>query len=66
MTNEEAKDLFMRRVPVQRNGIIYKRISAIIYRLDDKNNVYVCLELLDKCGHCVMIAQAKDVSACGE
>ena len=55
MTNEEAKQAFMQRISVVCNGIKYERISAIIYRLNESDDVDVYAELLDKCGHSVTI-----------
>ena len=62
MTNLEAKNAMLNHLPVECKGITYSRISAIIYRPDDLGGVSVSLELLDKSGHSVTIAQPKDVT----
>ena len=61
MTSEEAKKYLYSRSEVICNGIEYKCISAIIYRIDARNNIVVSAELLDKGEHSVTIAQIKDV-----
>lgn len=61
MTNEEAKQAFFSGVPVRVKEIKYKRISAIIYRLDRDKRLIVSAELQDKCGHSVTIARVQDI-----
>lgn len=63
MTGPEAKTHLFNRKPVVHNGITYNRITAIIYRCDDNNNLIVSAELLDKNKHSVIIARLKDVKA---
>lgn len=55
MTDDEARAAFMRKTPVAFGGIVYQRITAIIYRLG-ADGLYMQIELLDKCGHSVTIA----------
>lgn len=62
MTNEEVKQAFFSGVPVQVKEIEYKRISAIIYRLDREKKLIVSAELQDKCGHSVTIARVQDIN----
>ena len=62
MTNAEAKEALISRIPVTYNGINYSYISAIIYRYDRNNNLLISAELTDKTLRSVTIAQIKDVS----
>lgn len=66
MTNEEAKAAFFSRLPVKANDITYKRISAIIYRLDDNNKTIISAELLDKTERSVTIARLQDIQEVGK
>lgn len=66
MTNEEAKAAFFSRLPVKANDITYKRISAIIYRLDDNNNTIISAELLDKRGNSATIVRLQDIQEVSE
>ena len=61
MTSEEAKKCLFSRAEVICNGVTYERMSAIIYRVDDKDNIKVSAELLDKNRNSVTIALLKDV-----
>lgn len=61
MTNEEAKNALFHRTPVTYNNIEYLCISAIIYRCDENNNLFISAELTDKNKRSVTIAQLKDV-----
>ena len=61
MTNAEAKDALIRRTPVIFKNIEYSCISAIIYRYDKNDNLLISVELTDKNGRSVTIAQLKDV-----
>ena len=62
MTNEEAKNALLHRLPVRYNGVDYLYISAIIYRYDKyESNLLISAELLDKNKRSVTIAQIKDV-----
>lgn len=62
MTSEEAKQCLYSRAEVVCNGITYKCITGIIYRLDPSmRNIIVSAELLDKNRNSVTIAQLKDV-----
>ena len=66
MTNEEAKQAFFSCVPVKWKGIVYARITAIIYRLDREGQLLVSAELQDKCGHSVTVARAKELQGVSE
>lgn len=61
MTSDEAKKCLYSRKEVVCNGITYERMTAIIYRLDERDNIIVSAELLDKNRNSVTIAQLKDV-----
>lgn len=61
MTNEEAKEALQNKTPVVCGGIEYKRISAIIYRYDDKGKFLISAELVDKKAQSVTIARLEDV-----
>lgn len=66
MTSEEIKQAMIEFAPVMYNGIEYSRISAYIYRVVETykkgtyNTILQC-ELVDKCGHAVVIAEAAKV-----
>ncbi len=47
MTNEELKNALMKGVEVEYEGIIYKRVSAIIYRMVE-GKIVVLAEIEDK------------------
>lgn len=61
MTNEEAKIALKNRTPVVFKNIEYSYISAILYRYDKNDNLIISVELTDKNGRSVTIAQLKDV-----
>lgn len=61
MTNDEAKEAFRNKTPVYWNGVLYTKISAIIYRYDPYGNLLVSAELLDRNGNSVVIARLKDI-----
>ena len=63
MTNDEAKEAFRLRKPVYYNGIRYLKITAIIYRYDDRDNLIISAELLDRNRNCVVTARLQDVKA---
>lgn len=63
VTNEEIKDALYAETPVEYHGIKYRCISAIIYRKGQDTKTDITVELLDKCGHSVTIAPAKDVNS---
>lgn len=70
MTNSEAKQAFIRQVPIfwenprrnEHEGSKFKRISAITWRIRSDGTVIVQLELEDKIGNSVIIANPKDVT----
>lgn len=61
MTSEELKSAFVAGTPVEHNGIIYKRISALIYRANEKNELRVQVELEDKNTNSITIAESNQV-----
>ena len=61
MTNEEAKIALKNLTPVVFKNIEYSYISAILYRYDKNDNLIISVELTDKNGRSVTIAQLKDV-----
>ena len=66
MTGEEAKKCLLSRVAVFYKDTKYERISAIIYRTDERNNITVSAELLDKSNNSVTIARLNDVKGVAE
>lgn len=66
MTGEEAKKYLISRQAVIYKDMKYERISAIIYRPDEKNNIIVSAELLDKSKNSVTIARLQDVKGSDE
>lgn len=61
MTNEEAKQAFFARVPVMWQGILYSKISKIIYSLDREGQLIVSAELLDRRSNSVNITRVQDI-----
>lgn len=62
MTTADLKRAFIDECPVRYNGIIYQRVTAVIYRkTPDKAGLLVQGELLDKNGRAVMIAAAERI-----
>ena len=61
VTNNEAKEALFARTPVSYQNTEYLYISAIIYRYDKNNNLFISAELMDKNERSVTIAQLKDV-----
>lgn len=62
MTNDEAKQAFLDHSPITHNGIIYKRITQIIYWLDQNDNLHISLQLADKNNISFVTANIKDVT----
>lgn len=66
MTTDEAKAAWKSGVPVIYGGIEYVEVSALIYRIDrNTGRMFMQVELYDRCGHAVMIADPKAVKAKG-
>ena len=61
MTGEEAKKALFGKMPVRYRGVDYIRMTGIIYRYNSKMELIVSAELLDKCGHSVVIAPIKEI-----
>ena len=61
MTVDELKEAWRADVPVIHRDIVYRRISALIYRRDDKKRVFLQVELLDKHTNNVVIAAPREV-----
>lgn len=61
MDNAELKEALTTQVPVMHNGIEYKRISAIIYRMDG-NKLIIQAELLDKNQNSITIASPERIN----
>ncbi len=61
MTNTEAKEALFSRTPVVYQNTEYLYISAIVYRYDRNNNLFISAELMDKTKRSVTIAPIKDV-----
>lgn len=66
MTADEAKQSLFSKSPVMYNGIRYAKMTAIIYRVGENNNLIVSAELLDKSQNSVTYALIKDVKAVSE
>ena len=67
MSNEELKGAFLSGQPVESGGIVYKCISAIIYRKSKaKGGITVTAELLDKTRNSVSIADPARITALKE
>ena len=60
MDKTEAKDAFLAQRPVVHQGITYKKISALIYRIKS-GAVSLSLELIDKNDNSVTIAAPEKV-----
>ena len=61
MTVDELKEAWRAGVPVVHRDIVYRRISALIYRRDDKKRAFLQVELLDKNTNSVVIAAPREV-----
>ena len=65
MTVDELKEAWRTRAPVKyrnfRREETEYRISALIYRRDDKNGPFLQVELLDKRANSVVIAAPRDI-----
>lgn len=61
MTNNEAKEALFAKTPVVYKNTEYSYISAIIYRVDKNNDLFISAELMDKNERSVTFAQLKDV-----
>lgn len=54
MTNEELKNALVSGCPVESGGIVYKCVSAIIYRYRN-GKLNISAEVKDYCGHSISI-----------
>lgn len=61
MSNDELKDALFGGLPVVYKGSEYQRVSGIIYRAGKDGKLWVQAELLDKCGHSIVIADPAKV-----
>lgn len=66
MTHEEAKKAWFAKVPVVSGGIEYIKIKALIYELNDKNEIIAYAELLDKCKNSVTITKIDNVEVAND
>jgi len=62
MTNDQLKEALFSEKQVECNGILYKRISALIYRKNEKGGLRVQVELEDMKAHSVTIAEPSRVN----
>lgn len=62
MTNDQLKEVLFSKKPVECNGITYRRISALIYRKNEKGGLRVQVELEDMKAHSVTIAEPSRVN----
>ncbi len=60
MTAHEIGRVMEQKIPVKHKGIIYSYIRGRLMRIEKGRRVFYA-ELMDKCGHSVTIARAKDV-----
>lgn len=65
MTDKEAKAAFLTQQAVVHNGIEYRHISGLLYRLKSGKPVLL-LEMEDKCLHSVTIADPERVTLAGK
>ena len=61
MTVDETKEAWRADVPVIHRDIVYRRISALIYRRDDKKREFLQVELIGKNNNSVVIAAPREV-----
>ena len=61
VTNNEAKDALFAKTPVVYKNTEYLYISAIVYRVDKNNKLFISAELMDKNERSVTIAQLKEI-----
>lgn len=60
MTNDELKKAMYEETPVMFNGIVYDKITAIIYRKKG-DSITVSAELLDRSKYCIVVAGADKI-----
>lgn len=61
MEQIDLQKVFRERKPVEFRGTRYLYISAVVYRSVSKQKHIMQLELMDKCGHSVVIANPDEV-----
>lgn len=61
MTVDELKEAWRTRAPVKHRDIVYRRISALIYRRDDNKREFLQVELVGKNSNSVVIAAPREV-----
>ena len=61
MEKVDLNAAFKNMMPVEYRDIRYQYISAVIYRAVSKKKHIMQVELMDKCGHCVVIANPDEV-----
>lgn len=66
MANINLNTAFKNMLPVEYHGVKYRHITAVIYRAVSKGQHIVQVELLDKCGHSVVIASPQEVYVLNE
>lgn len=62
MTVEEAKQCMFSKRPVIHHGIRYEKISALIFTLDDSDNIVVLAALIDKSKNCLVHARIQNIT----
>ena len=65
MTGEEAKKALYNRLPIVWRECEYQRITAIIYRLDDRNNLIVSAEMRDQNNNSLTVARIEEIKIKG-
>lgn len=64
MTSEEAKKCLYNKTPIKYKGIIYKRIKAIRYTLDESGkNIVVSAELKDIRANSITVARLDEIES---
>lgn len=61
MTVDELKEAWRTDVPVMHCNIVYRRISALIYRRDDNKREFLQVELVNKHSNSIVIAAPREV-----
>lgn len=62
MTGEEAKRCLLSKRPVIHDGIRYEKISALIFTLDDSDNLVTLAALIDKSKNSMIHARIQNIT----
>lgn len=61
MNVNEAKEALFNHKKVKFKGIVYEKISALIFRVDEKGAIIQSAELIDKNKRTLVIALVKEI-----